>query len=69
MLVAAMTALHTQYQGAKARPGAQVKPLPLLSNPHIEPFVQVDRLREQARSLITYAGMIPYRSVLMERLG
>jgi len=45
ILVAAMTALHSQYRGIKgARHGEQV-----------------DSLREQAKSLITYAGMIPYR--------
>lgn len=45
ILVAAMTALHSQYRAIKgARHGEQV-----------------DSLREQAKSLITYAGMIPYR--------
>merc|ERR1719369_1112047 len=42
ILVAAMTALHSQYQGMKAKG-------------------QVEGLREQAKALITYAGMIPYR--------
>jgi len=42
ILVAAMTALHSQYQGMKAKG-------------------QVGGLREQAKALITYAGMIPYR--------
>jgi nuclear pore complex protein Nup93 len=44
ILVAAMTALHSQYQAGKG--GGQAR---------------VDGLREQAKSLITYAGMIPYR--------
>ena len=44
LLLATMTALHSQYGGLRGRDTKQV-----------------DTVREKARSLITYAGMIPYR--------
>lgn len=44
ILLAAMTALHTQYGKVRGKDSRQV-----------------DALREKAKSLITYAGMIPYR--------
>eukprot|EP00090_Calanus_glacialis_P035065 TRINITY_DN59943_c0_g1_i1.p1 TRINITY_DN59943_c0_g1~~TRINITY_DN59943_c0_g1_i1.p1 ORF type:complete len:802 (-),score=330.13 TRINITY_DN59943_c0_g1_i1:97-2502(-) len=44
ILLAGMTALHTQFNKLRGKDSRQV-----------------DGLREKARSLITYAGMIPYR--------
>jgi len=44
ILLASMTALHTQFSKVRGKDGRQV-----------------EGLREKARSLITYAGMIPYR--------
>merc|ERR1711862_333849 len=44
ILLASMTALHTQFTKLRGKD-----------------YRQVDGLREKARSLITYAGMIPYR--------
>lgn len=44
ILIAAMTALHSQFTSMKIKDG-----------------VLVNRVRQQAKSLITYAGMIPYR--------
>ena len=67
ILVAAMTALHSQYQGMKAK--GQVRfHVAFLGIVFLGYMIyyeicsrQVEGLREQAKALITYAGMIPYR--------
>ena len=64
ILVAAMTALHSQYQGMKAKGQVRfhVFKTCLGYMMHYEICSpQVEGLREQAKALITYAGMIPYR--------
>ena len=62
ILVAAMTALHSQYQGMKAKGQVRFHVAFLVYTIHHEIFShQVEGLREQAKALITYAGMIPYR--------
>ena len=62
ILVAAMTALHSQYQGLKAKGQVRFHVAFLVYMIHHEICsYQVEVLREQAKALITYAGMIPYR--------
>ena len=61
ILVAAMTALHSQYQGMKAKGQVRFHVVFLVYMIHEICSDQVEGLREQAKALITYAGMIPYR--------
>ena len=62
ILVAAMTALHSQYQGMKAKGQVRFHVAFLVYTiHHVICSQQVEGLREQAKALITYAGMIPYR--------
>ena len=61
ILVAAMTALHSQYQGMKAKGQVRFHVALLGYMIHEIYSYQVEGLREQAKALITYAGMIPYR--------